>query len=141
MAYLSLLFSAFLAGSLFPAQSEALLLALLAQNSYSSTLLLFCASVGNVLGSCVNWYFGTQLHRFGHKKWFMFSPKQIHKAERFYHRYGYLSLLLSWLPIIGDPLTLMAGILKEKLWRFVILVSIAKTARYLTLYFIFWQII
>lgn len=141
MAYFGLFLSAFLAGSLFPAQSEALLLTLLAQQHYNAILLLVCASVGNVLGSCFNWYLGGQLHRFQHKKWFNFSLKHRQKSEQFYQKYGYLCLLLSWLPIIGDPLTLMAGVFKEKLWRFILLVGIAKTARYLALYLIFRQII
>lgn len=141
MAYLSLFFSAFLAGSLFPAQSEAWLVALLAQNRYSIILLLICASLGNVLGSCLNWYLGKQLHRFRHKSWFFFSDQQIKNASRFYHRYGYFSLLFSWLPIVGDPLTLIAGILKERFWRFLLLVSIAKTARYVLLYLLFLQVI
>lgn len=141
MAYLILFFTAFLAGSLFPAQSEVLLLTLLAQNIYSVILLLSCASVGNILGSCFNWYLGTQLYRFQHKKWFPFSITQIQKVEYYYHKYGYISLLFSWLPIVGDPLTLIAGILKEKLWRFIVLVTIAKTARYVVLYLIFIQVI
>lgn len=134
MSYLILFLTAFLAGSLFPAQSEAVFITLLYQAQYSPLLLLFSASVGNILGSCLNWYLGIHLQRFQHYKWFPFSQVQIQKAEKFYQKYGFLSLLLSWVPIIGDPLTLIAGILKEKFWRFLILVSIAKTGRYFILY-------
>lgn len=139
MNYLLLFTSAFLAGSLFPAQSEVVFLALLQQNQSSILLLLFFASSGNILGSCLNWYLGKHLLYFQNRKWFPFTQAQIQKAQHHYNRYGYLSLLLSWLPIIGDPLTLIAGILKENFWRFLILVSIAKVGRYLMLYFVFIQ--
>lgn len=139
MNYLLLFTSAFLAGSLFPAQSEVVFLALLQQNQSSILLLLFFASSGNILGSCLNWYLGKHLLYFQNRKWFPFTQAQIQKAQHHYSRYGYLSLLLSWLPIIGDPLTLIAGILKENFWRFLILVSIAKVGRYLMLYFVFIQ--
>lgn len=137
MSYFFLFFSAFLAGSLFPAQSEALLLALLAQKAYAVWGLLFAASVGNILGSCFNWFLGKQLERVYHKKWFPFSLRQLNKAQHFYQKYGYLSLLLSWLPVIGDPLTLIAGMLREAFWRFLLLVSVAKSARYIALYWLY----
>lgn len=137
MYYFLLFFTAFLAGSLFPAQSEVLLLALLAQGKYAVWGLLFSASLGNILGSCFNWFLGKQLERVYHKKWFPFSNRQITKAQHFYQKYGYLSLLLSWLPIIGDPLTLIAGMLREKFWRFLLLVSLAKSARYIALYWLY----
>lgn len=139
MRFFILFWTAFLAGSLFPAQSEALFLTLLAQSNNSAILLLVSASIGNVLGSCLNWYLGTQLQRFQQRKWFPFSATQINKAQSFYQRYGYLSLLLSWLPVIGDPLTLIAGVLKERFWRFFLLVSVAKTLRYVALYWVFMQ--
>lgn len=137
MSYFILFITAFLAGSLFPAQSEALLVTLLSQHRYTVELLILCASLGNILGSCFNWYIGTHLQRFQHKKWFPFSPRQIQKAEHHYQKYGYFSLLFSWLPIIGDPLTLIAGILKEHFLRFLILVSIAKTGRYIAIYYLY----
>lgn len=137
MSYFTLFITAFLAGSLLPAQSEALLVTLLYQHRYTVELLILCASLGNILGSCFNWYIGTQLQRFQHKKWFPFSPRQIQKAEHHYRKYGYFSLLFSWLPIIGDPLTLIAGILKEHFLRFLILVSIAKTGRYIAIYYLY----
>lgn len=137
MSYFTLFITAFLAGSLFPAQSEALLITLLSQHRYTIELLILCASLGNILGSCFNWYIGTQLQHFQHKKWFPFSPRQIQKAEHHYQKYGYFSLLFSWLPIIGDPLTLIAGILKEHFIRFLLLVSIAKTGRYIAIYYLY----
>lgn len=132
-SYLLLFSTAFLAGSLFPAQSEAVFVALLTQANHQPLLLLLSASIGNILGSCLNWYLGLHLQRFQHHKWFPFSQTQIQKAEHFYQNYGFWSLLLSWLPIIGDPLTLIAGVLKECFWCFLLLVSIAKTGRYFIL--------
>ena len=133
IAYLLLFGSAFAAATILPLQSEALLLALLSQG-YVPILLLIVASVGNILGACVNWYLGRGIVRFQHKKWFPASEAQLQRAEKFYHRYGFYSLLLSWLPVIGDPLTLIAGMLKEPFWRFVVMVSIAKIGRYVALY-------
>lgn len=133
IACLLLFASAFAAATILPLQSEALLLALLSQG-YMPLLLLVVASTGNILGACVNWYLGRKLNHFQHKKWFPATPKQLQRAERFYGRYGFYSLLLSWVPIIGDPLTLVAGLLKEPFWRFVLMVSIAKVGRYVALY-------
>ena len=138
--YLALFASAFLAATLFPAQSEAALLALLASEHYSPAALLFAASLGNILGSCLNWAIGLHLQRFRHHRLFPFSARQMDKAERFYRRYGVYTLLLSWMPIIGDPLTLIAGILRERFWRFLLLVSLAKTGRYLFLYALYRQL-
>lgn len=132
--YLLLFASALLAATLFPAQSEALLLGLLASKEYSATLLLTVASAGNILGSLLNYLLGLGLMRFQNRRWFPISPPALARAQTQYQRYGYWSLLLSWAPIIGDPLTLMAGVLREPLWRFLLLVSLAKTGRYLVLY-------
>lgn len=137
MAYLLLFLSAFGAATLLPLQSEAVLLGLLWQNEYSAYLLLLCASVGNILGSCVNWYLGLRIERFKNRKWFPVSEQNMLKAEKVYQKYGYWSLLLSWVPVIGDPLTLIAGLFKEKFWRFLLIVSIAKTGRYLFIYLFF----
>lgn len=122
--------AAFLAATLLPAQSEALLYLLARQGDIPATLLLAAASAGNILGSVVNWLLGRGLHRVRHKRWFPASAAQLARAEAWYHRWGWWTLLASWVPIIGDPLTLIAGALREPLWRFVLVVGIAKTARY-----------
>ena len=137
MAYLLLFISAFGAATLLPLQSEAVLLGLLANGSYSAGLLIGVASMGNILGSCVNWYLGLKIEHYKHKKWFPVSEPKMLQAQKIYQKYGFWSLLLSWVPIIGDPITLIAGLLKENFLRFLLMVYLAKTGRYLVLYLIF----
>ena len=131
--YVGLFISAFVAATILPLQSEALLVGLLLNNPAAVWLLLGVASVGNILGSMLNWLLGRYLLRFRHKRWFPASEAQLLRAEKAYLRYGHWSLLLSWMPIVGDPLTLIAGVLHEPFWRFTLLVSVAKSARYLVL--------
>lgn len=132
-AYLGLFFSALGAATLLPLQSETVLVALLLSEAYPIAALLAVASVGNVLGSLLNWLLGRSLERFRDKPWFPVSERRLLQAQAWYSRYGCWSLLLSWLPIVGDPLTLVAGIMREPCWRFLLIVGIAKTARYLAL--------
>ncbi|UJA05467.1 DedA family protein [Acinetobacter johnsonii] len=137
---LGLLFlSAFGAATLLPLQSEAVLLGLLAQMQYPVWLLVAVASLGNILGSCVNWWLGLKVEQYKNKKWFPFSEQKMLQAQGIYQKYGFWSLLLSWVPIIGDPITLIAGLLKENFVRFVVMVSIAKIGRYLFVYWMFSQ--
>lgn len=132
-AYFGLFAAAFAAATLVPAQSEAVLVGLLLGGSLSPVTLLWVATLGNVLGSLVNWLLGRSIERLRHKRWFPASEQQLEKAQRRYHRYGRWSLLLSWVPIIGDPLTVIAGTLREPLWSFLLLVTLAKGGRYLLL--------
>ena len=137
---LSLIFlfiSAFGAATLLPLQSEAVLIGLLLQNTHTVWVLIAVASLGNILGSCVNWYLGVQVEKYKHKKWFPVSEQNMQKAQKTYQKYGYWSLLLSWVPMIGDPITLISGLLKENFARFLLIVSIAKIGRYIFVYFIF----
>lgn len=130
-AYGGLFVAAFAAATLLPAQSEALLAGLTINGGYSLALLVAVATLGNVLGSWVNWLIGGQVERFKDRRWFPVGPVALQRAENWYRRYGRWSLLLSWVPIIGDPLTLIAGTLNEPLWSFLALVGIAKLMRYL----------
>lgn len=130
-AYLGLFGVALLAATLLPLQSEALLFGMLRTGAYPVGLLVLVASAGNVLGSCVNWLLGRFIARFEDRPWFPVTREQVTRAAGWYHRYGRWSLLLSWVPFIGDPLTIVAGALREPFWAFIILVSVAKTARYL----------
>ncbi|ALV73855.1 MULTISPECIES: YqaA family protein [Acinetobacter] len=137
---LGLLFlSAFGAATLLPLQSEVVLVGLLAQMQYPVWLLVAVASLGNILGSCVNWWLGLKVEQYKNKKWFPVSEQKMLQAQGIYQKYGFWSLLLSWVPVIGDPITLIAGLLKENFVRFVVMVSIAKIGRYLFVYWMFSQ--
>jgi membrane protein YqaA with SNARE-associated domain len=104
---------------------------MLVAEHYPWWLLILLASVGNILGSIVNWFLGRFFAHFEDRRWFPVKRKQMAKAESWYHRYGRWTLLLSWLPIVGDPLTIVAGVMREPLRVFVPLVALAKTGRYL----------
>lgn len=132
-AYGSLFLAAFLAATLIPAQSESVLGGLVVLGEQPVVALVAVASLGNILGSVLNWIIGRGVERFRDRKWFPASQAQLDRAQRHYQRFGYWSLLLAWVPVIGDPLTLVAGIMREPLWRFLILVSIGKTGRYIAL--------
>jgi len=123
---------AFLAATILPAQSELGLAGLIVSSDYVVWVLIAVASAGNTLGAVVNWVLGRGVERLRDRKWFPVSDGQLERATAWYHKYGRWSLLLSWMPIVGDPLTLAAGVLREPLWSFLILVAFAKTARYLT---------
>lgn len=127
----ALFLSAFGAATLLPLQSEAVLVGLLIRDPHAWATLLLVATLGNVLGSIVNWILGRAVERLRNRRWFPFSASQLERAQQRYQRWGHWSLLLSWMPVIGDPLTLIAGILREPFWRFVLLVSLAKGCRYL----------
>lgn len=138
MAYLSLFATALIAATLFPLSSEALLAALLYQH-YSPFLLWLAATSGNTLGSCINWYLGKECLRWQDKKWFPVSAQQLERAQQRFKRYGIYSLLFAWVPVIGDPLTFFAGVMRVAFWKFILLVAIGKSLRYAALIFIAQQ--
>lgn len=129
-AYGGLFASAFFAATLLPGSSEAALAGLLAAGRGDPGLLLAVATVGNVLGSVVNWLCGRFLAAFRDRRWFPVAPRRYDQAIGWYARCGRWSLLFAWLPIVGDPLTVAAGTLKTPLGGFVVLVAIGKLARY-----------
>jgi membrane protein YqaA with SNARE-associated domain len=129
--YFGLFSISLLAATILPAHSEIGLAGLIVSGEYTVAWLVLVASVGNTLGSVVNWFLGRGIERFHDRKWFPASPKQMEKATRWYHRYGRWSLLLSWTPFLGDPLTVVAGVLREPLASFIAIVAVAKTVRYL----------
>ena len=132
-ACVGLFLTAFFAATLLPMQSEAALVGLLLTDSYAVWALVAAASLGNVAGSVVNWIIDRGVERFRNWRWFPVSEAGLQRAQRWYRRYGKWSLLLSWMPVIGDPLTLAAGIMKEPLPIVLLLVSVAKIGRYLLL--------
>ncbi len=94
-------------------------------------LLVTFASLGNVLGSIINWGLGRFLIHLRHRRWFPLKPAAYDRAVGWFNRYGLWSLLLAWVPVIGDPLTVVAGALRVDLLRFTVLVAIGKVGRYI----------
>ena len=136
MIYLSLFIISFLAATILPFLSELTLAGLMATSSYDNLLLLIVASLGNILGSVVNWILGFYSRKFSKRKWFPFKDEQIEKSTSWFNRFGKWSLLFAWVPIIGDPLTLAAGLLRVKFIEFLILVTIGKVSRYLVIFYL-----
>lgn len=132
-AYLALFLAAFLAATIVPAQSEAVLVGLILADKQPLLLLLLVATAGNVLGSVVNWLLGRFIEHFRDRPWFPVSAEKLARAEAWYRRFGVWSLLLSWVPIIGDPLTVVAGVLRTPFLTFLALVTLAKAGRYIVL--------
>ena len=139
ISYFQLLIISFLAATILPLSSELILSTMLLTESFDKYLLLVVASFGNIFGSSVNWYLGKKILIFKDKKWFPVNEKQIAKSEMYFKKYGIWSLLLAWVPIIGDPLTVIAGILRVNFFTFLLLVSVSKTSRYIFLIFIIFK--
>lgn len=129
MVYLTLFFSAFISATLFPLGSEALLIYDI-KEGYNIYLLLFFATLGNSFGSILNYYLGLKGEEYLIEKKLL-NEKYIDVSKRYFDKYGFITILFSWLPIIGDPITFVAGILKYNFKKFVILVIISKFSRYL----------
>ncbi|MEM6384281.1 MAG: YqaA family protein [Pseudomonadota bacterium] len=132
-AYAVMFGSAFLAATVFPAQSELVLIGFLTAGQHSVAGMLIVASIGNVLGSVVNYYLGLGIQHYRDKPWFPGNEKALARGRKFYAKWGRWSLLLAWTPVIGDPLTVVAGVMREKLWVFLVLVTISKVTRYVSL--------
>ena len=120
-----------LAATILPLSSEIVLTTMLLTNLFEKNLLLIVASFGNILGSIFNWYLGKKITIFQDRKWFPVSPEQLTKSQKYFQKFGLWSLLLAWVPVIGDPLTLLAGVLKVRFSIFFLLVSISKISRYI----------
>ena len=134
MLDLIILFAAsFLAATILPAQSELVLSALYYKGQHSAVILWLTASCANILGACVNWWIGRYMAGFSGHKWFPISAHALQRAQHAFQRWGAWSLLFAWVPIIGDPLTCVAGILKTRFITFLVLVSVGKALRYAAL--------
>ncbi len=128
-AYTGLFFSAFLAATVVPAYSE-IVLAGLVNAGYDPLALWLWASAGNTLGSAVNWALGRYTLHYQDRKWFPFKPQNLGPAQRWFQRYGVWSLLFAWMPVGGDALTFIAGMMRVKFPVFITLTAIGKAARY-----------
>lgn len=127
---LTLFFTAFGAATILPGFSEFVFSTLLLERPQDWLTLLLVATIGNTLGGVVNWLLGRFLLHWQDRKWFPVSRKRLDQASNLFAKYGYPLLLLSWLPVIGDPITLAAGVLRARFLPFLILVLIGKAARY-----------
>ena len=127
--------AAFLSATLLVGVSEAALILAARQPDAHLIALFLAATAGNVLGAVVNFVLGRFLLRFENRRWFPVSPLNRKRAEALFGRYGRPILLLSWLPVVGDPLTLVAGLLRTPLPVFLLYVTIGKAARYAVLLF------
>jgi len=135
--YLSLFAISFLAATILPFSSELTLAGLIATSNFDNLLLLIVASFGNILGSVVNWVLGFYSRNLSTKKWFPFKDKQIENSSKWFNKFGKWSLLFACVPIIGDPLTLVEGLLRVRFLDFIILVAIGKVSRYVLIYYLF----
>jgi len=128
----------FLAATVLPIGSEWLLIVMVIKG-FSPEYCVLTASIGNYLGACTNLLIGMWGSDFCIKKILRIDEEQLQKAERLYNKYGAWSLLLSWLPVVGDPLCIVAGVFKVHFIRFTVLVYIGKFCRYATLAFLTLQ--
>ena len=127
MAEIALFLSAFLAATIFPFSSEAAFLLALS-NDMPKMNALFFASLGNVLAIVVNYYLGYFLYRKSKDK--LLASKMGLKVYDFGHKYGYLALFASWLPIVGDPLTIVAGLVRLNFFWYLFIAGSLRVLRY-----------
>jgi membrane protein YqaA with SNARE-associated domain len=130
---LLLFLTAFGAATLLPLYSEVVLIALMQAPDANQHALWLVATLGNTLGAVVNWFIGRYLSHFEQLSWFPFKMEKLHRAQHWFNRYGWWSLLFSWLPIGGDALTFIAGLMRVPLHWFLLLTLLAKGGRYAVL--------
>lgn len=131
---ISLLTASFLAATLLPGSSEILLVALIVQHPDAALLFVLVATVGNTAGSVVNYVLGLWLGRPVAERFpKIVSEEWLERSEVWFNHYGMWTLLFAWVPVIGDPLTVVAGVLRTRFVPFVLLVAAGKSARYLVI--------
>ena len=128
-AYLIVFASAFGAATILPFYSEVVVLAY-QQQGYPAGPLWLAATSGNTLGAVLNWWIGRELTRFQGRRWFPVSAAALQRAQERFARWGQWSLLMAWLPVGGDALTFIGGLMRVRLLPFVLLVGAGKGARY-----------
>lgn len=129
IGYVGLFIAAFLAATILPLSSEVVLSALLL-SGYAPVMLILVATIGNVLGSLTNYGLGYGVRLGVMKKWIRISEKEIERAERRFSKYGIGCLFFAWVPVIGDPLTVVAGAMRVSMRWFLLLVTAGKLLRY-----------
>lgn len=134
-AYVSLFAAAFLAATLIPFYSEFAVAGMVSLGK-NPHLTLLVATLGNTLGAAVNWAAGRFLLRFEDRKWFPAKHANLERAQHWFNKYGVWSLLFAWLPVGGDALTFVAGIMRVQFALFFLLTAIGKGGRYAVLIYI-----
>lgn len=124
--------SAFGAATILPMASEFTVIAALKQGQNVFWIWVF-ASLGNTLGAVVNYILGRYCRQYKGRRWFPVKENDINRGSVWFQRYGIWSLLLSWLPIVGDLLTYVAGVMNVRFPLFLLLVAVGKSARYAVL--------
>jgi len=124
--------AAFGAATILPFQSEVVFVGLQIAGTVPLIALIVVASIGNTLGAVVNYVMGRGIERFRTRRWFPVNAAQLARAQRWYAKYGVWTLLLSWAPL-GDPITVVAGVMRTPVWMFLALVTLAKTGRFAVL--------
>jgi membrane protein YqaA with SNARE-associated domain len=135
LSYVLLFCSSFLAATILPFYSEVVLFALVQRGEHVG-MLIAVASIGNTLGAAVNWYLGRFLLHYQDRRWFYFKKEQVEKMQYWFQRYGVWSLLFAWLPLGGDALTFIAGIMKVRIGVFLLLVGLGKSLRYIAVVYL-----
>ncbi|MEM7497943.1 MAG: YqaA family protein [Pseudomonadota bacterium] len=131
-ALATLFLVAFGAATVLPFQSEIVFGAMQIEEVAPVWLLVAVASVGNTLGSVVNWWMGLYVEHWKGSRWFPVGERALEKAQALWGRYGVWTLLLSWAPF-GDAFTVVAGLMRTPFWLFLALVAAAKTGRFVAL--------
>jgi membrane protein YqaA with SNARE-associated domain len=139
MGYALLFVSAFGAATLLPFYSEVTLVALLAGGE-NAVLVWAIATLGNTLGAMVNWLIGRYLTHFEQRSWFPFKPEKLHRSQLWFQKYGRWSLLLAWMPVGGDALTFIAGVMRVPIISFTLLTATGKGARYAVVILLFYGV-
>ena len=140
LGYIGLFIAAFLAATILPLSSEVVLSTLLL-NGLSPVALVAIATTGNVLGSLANYALGYWASLKVIKKWLKISEEEFVRADQHFVKYGLFSLCFAWVPVIGDPITIIAGILRIRLLWFVLLVTAGKLIRYIVVSYLVLQLI
>ncbi|SHH97130.1 YqaA family protein [Marivita hallyeonensis] len=139
LALSGLFIVAFGAATILPFQSEIVFVALQLRGDIPVLEIILFASVGNTLGSGVNYALGRVIEHYRDRRWFPVSESQLERAQNWYSKYGVWTLLLSWAPL-GDALTVVAGVMRTNVWLFFTLVAISKTTRYIALAWVTAQV-
>ncbi len=126
--YPGLFIASFLASTILPFGGETIVSYLISQK-FDFYTIVFIASIGNFLGACTSYYLGLKGRNY--LKYLRISPDEVEKAERFFSKYGYYVLLFTWVPLIGDAITVTGGLLRIKFKIFAVLVFVGKFLRYL----------